>query len=243
MLSLIPQCIYIGVVFVACALIWLGWMTMKEKKVEPPRPEEHPTSPVLFLVASHHLRQSSRGPTLPDPEDKPPTYDQILKLDGLPPDYFSILSEKPPRYEDLSPTLGWGACALPVELYTTELPCVHSSHQSSPVGGRSPTPVDGTLRPSESSSSMAFLSELPSSWSAQSLLPPEFVDTQAFDGFARENPSFEPVVVGKDVEDDKDDLNSAEAPSMSLATPTSSSSSSEEERQNLNNVSEDVSHV
>ncbi|MPC86575.1 hypothetical protein E2C01_081409 [Portunus trituberculatus] len=40
---------------------------------------------------------SARSPTLPDPEDKPPTYDQILKLDGAPPDYFSILTEKPPR--------------------------------------------------------------------------------------------------------------------------------------------------
>lgn len=43
--------------------------------------------------------QSSRGPTLPDPEDKPPSYEQILKLDGLPPDYYSVLSEKPPRYD------------------------------------------------------------------------------------------------------------------------------------------------
>ncbi|XP_066988756.1 uncharacterized protein [Macrobrachium rosenbergii] len=223
MLSLIPQCIFIGVVFVSCSLIWLGWMTVKEKKVEPPRPEEHPASPVLFLVASHHLRQTSRGPTLPDPEDKPPSYDQILKLDGLPPDYYSILSEKPPRYEDLSPTLGWGACALPVELYTTELPCVHSS-QSSPVGS-SPSVVDVALRPAESStSSSAFMGELPSSWSAQSLLPPTY---GASGGFARENPSFEPVVVGKDDCSEKDELNpSGGPPSFAVATSSMSRSSS-----------------
>lgn len=247
MLSLIPQCIFIGVVFVSCSLIWLGWMTVKEKKVEPPRPEEHPASPVLFLVASHHLRQTSRGPTLPDPEDKPPSYDQILKLDGLPPDYYSILSEKPPRYEDLSPTLGWGACALPVELYTTELPCVHSS-QSSPVGS-SPSVVDVALRPAESStSSSAFMGELPSSWSAQSLLPPTY---GASGGFARENPSFEPVVVGKDDCSEKDELNPSGGPpsfavatsSMSRSSSSSSSSSFEDDRQEISKVTEGVSHV
>ncbi|XP_047494860.1 uncharacterized protein LOC125042991 [Penaeus chinensis] len=183
MLSLIPQCIYIGVVFVACALIWLGWMTMKEKKVEPPRPEgQHPASPVLFLVASHHLRQSSRGPTLPDPEDKPPSYEQILKLDGLPPDYYSVLSEKPPRYEDLSPTLGWGACALPVEFYAADLPCVHSSaHSSSPD-----SPVSLEV-PMHAESTSSFLQGLPSSWSTQSVLPSSYSSNQAF---GTENPAF-----------------------------------------------------
>ncbi|XP_068237200.1 uncharacterized protein [Palaemon carinicauda] len=251
MLSLIPQCIFIGVVFVSCSLIWLGWMTVKEKKVEPPRPEEHPASPVLFLVASHHLRQTSRGPTLPDPEDKPPSYDQILKLDGLPPDYYSILAEKPPRYEDLSPTLGWGACALPVELYTTELPCVHST-QSTPVG--SPPPVDVALRPAESSTSSAFMNELPTSWSAQSLLPPTYTasgfarENPSFEPFARENPSFEPVVVGRDDSSEKDELNPTdEPPSFIVATAmsrsSSSSSSFEDARQEISKVTEDVSHV
>lgn len=35
-------------------------------------------------------------------DDKPPSYEAIITLDGLPPDYFSILSEKPPRYEDVA---------------------------------------------------------------------------------------------------------------------------------------------
>lgn len=162
---------------------------MKEKKVEPPRPEsEHPASPVLFLVASHHLRQSSRGPTLPDPEDKPPTYEQILKLDGLPPDYYSVLSEKPPRYEDLSPSLGWGACALPVEFYTTELPIVHSSSHTSSVG--SPVPLEVSLHEESTS---AFLQESPSSWSDQSVLPPAYTAAEN-PHFANDNPSFQPVM-------------------------------------------------
>ncbi|XP_069944642.1 uncharacterized protein [Cherax quadricarinatus] len=185
MLSLIPQCIYIGIVFVTCALIWLGWMTMKEKKVEPPRPEgEHPGSPVLFLVASHHLRHTSRGPTLPDPNDKPPTYDQILKLDGLPPDYYSVLTEKPPRYEDLSPALGWGACALPTEFYTRELPCVHTPPAGSTV------PFEVALH-AESTSS--FLHESPSSWTVQSILPPAY-NSSPHSSFASDNPSFQLVV-------------------------------------------------
>ncbi|KAG7153887.1 hypothetical protein Hamer_G017708 [Homarus americanus] len=247
MLSLIPQCIYIGIVFVTFALIWLGWMTMKEKKIEPPRPEgEHPASPVLFLVASHHLRQdlfrklkikylivqpaspdfpracedsykikvscapllppihqdptvtkgqrpwlSSRGPTLPDPEDKPPTYDQILKLDGLPPDYYSVLSEKPPRYEDVSPAMGWGACALPTEFYTTELPCVHTTTVGSSV------PLEVALHPESASS---FLNESPSSWSAQSVLSTTYTAAQN-PSFASDNPSFQPTVEDGNVKD------------------------------------------
>ncbi|XP_068233137.1 ubiquitin-associated protein 2-like [Palaemon carinicauda] len=35
-------------------------------------------------------------------EDKPPSYEAILSSDGLPPDYFSVLNEKPPKYEDIA---------------------------------------------------------------------------------------------------------------------------------------------
>ncbi|KAK8407830.1 hypothetical protein O3P69_002396 [Scylla paramamosain] len=176
MLSLIPQCIYIGIVFVSCSLVWLGWMTVREKKVEPPRPEgQHPTSPVLFLVASHHLSNSSRSPTLPDPEDKPPTYDQILKLDGAPPDYFSILTEKPPRYEDLSPGLGWGACAMPAELYPADLACVHQAP---------------SLHPHSSS---AFLHEAPLSWAAAQTQAASYTATHN-PAFARDTPSLQSLV-------------------------------------------------
>lgn len=44
---------------------------------------------------------ATEGVTTGDPEDKPPSYDAILTSDGLPPDYYSILSEKPPKYEDI----------------------------------------------------------------------------------------------------------------------------------------------
>ncbi|XP_050726732.1 uncharacterized protein LOC127003768 isoform X2 [Eriocheir sinensis] len=200
MLSLIPQCIYIGIVFVSCSLIWLGWMTVREKKAEPPRPEgQHPASPVLFLVASHHLSQSSRGPTLPDPEDKPPTYDQILKLDGLPPDYFSILSEKPPRYEDLSPALGWGACALPAELYPGELACVHQ------------VPAIHTQSPS------AFLQESPLSWAASTTTSPVYTATHN-PAFARDNPSFQPLVEDHEAKEAQDkDADSSDGSSEPLS--------------------------
>ncbi|KAK3855086.1 hypothetical protein Pcinc_038490 [Petrolisthes cinctipes] len=93
----------------------------------------HTTSPVLFLVASNHLRQSPRGPTLADPNDKPPTYDQIVKLDGLPPDYYTVLTtEKPPRYEDVGGRggLGWGACASAMDLYSPDLACIHTTQPS-----------------------------------------------------------------------------------------------------------------
>ncbi|XP_069173236.1 uncharacterized protein [Procambarus clarkii] len=207
MLSLIPQCIYIGIAFVTCALIWLGWMTMKERNMEPPRPEsEHPASPVLFLVASHHLHQTSRGPTLPDPEDKPPTYDQIVKLDGLPPDYYSILTEKPPRYEELSPTLGWGACALPAKFYTTEHPCVHTST----VGSTGSIEV---VLHGESTSS--FLHESPS-WSSQSGLSPANNGVQS-PSFASDNPSFQLVL---------EDIDAKE--SLSLAMSQENDSTQEE---------------
>ncbi|KAK4324792.1 hypothetical protein Pmani_004599 [Petrolisthes manimaculis] len=139
MLSLIPQCIYIGIVFVSASLVWLGWMTIRDKQKQQQvdstgtdhQGHHHTTSPVLFLVASHHLRQSPRGPTLPDPNDKPPTYDQIVKLDGLPPDYYTVLTtEKPPRYEDVGGRgggLGWGACASPMDLYSPDLACIHTT--------------------------------------------------------------------------------------------------------------------
>ncbi|MPC09844.1 hypothetical protein E2C01_002462 [Portunus trituberculatus] len=32
-----------------------------------------------------------------DPEDKPPSYDAILTLDGPPPEYSSIILQKPPK--------------------------------------------------------------------------------------------------------------------------------------------------
>ena len=32
-----------------------------------------------------------------DPEDKPPSYDTILTLDGSPPEYASIVPQKPPK--------------------------------------------------------------------------------------------------------------------------------------------------
>ncbi|KAG0715111.1 hypothetical protein GWK47_012719 [Chionoecetes opilio] len=180
MLSLIPQCIYIGIVFVSCSLVWLGWMTVREKKIEPPRPVgQHPTSPVLFLVASHHLSNTARSPTLPDPEDKPPTYDQILKLDGLPPDYFSVLTEKPPRYEDLNPAMAWGACALPAELYPADLSCVHQ------------VPAVHTQSPS------ALLHESSLSWAAPQTT---YVYAATHNpSFAGDNPSYQSLV-----EDDKD---------------------------------------
>lgn len=185
MLSLIPQCIYIGIVFVSCSLVWLGWMTVREKKIEPPRPEgQHPTSPVLFLVASHHLSNTARTPTLPDPEDKPPTYDQILKLDGLPPDYFSVLTEKPPRYEDLSPGMTWGACALPAELYPADLPCVH---QVPALHSQSPS---------------AFLHESQFSWTTPQATP---VYTATHNpAFAEDDPSIQSLVEDRDDKDAQD---------------------------------------
>nr|XP_053628680.1 uncharacterized protein LOC128686060 [Cherax quadricarinatus]XP_053628681.1 uncharacterized protein LOC128686060 [Cherax quadricarinatus] len=50
------------------------------------------------------LRDSAavEGGSTGDPEDKPPSYDAILTSDGLPPDYYSILSEKPPKYEEIA---------------------------------------------------------------------------------------------------------------------------------------------
>ncbi|XP_045131118.1 uncharacterized protein LOC123516091 isoform X1 [Portunus trituberculatus] len=36
-----------------------------------------------------------------DPEDKPPSYDAILTLDGPPPEYSSIILQKPPKYEEI----------------------------------------------------------------------------------------------------------------------------------------------
>ncbi|XP_063859625.1 uncharacterized protein LOC135100559 isoform X2 [Scylla paramamosain] len=36
-----------------------------------------------------------------DPEDKPPSYDAILTLDGPPPEYSSIVLQKPPKYEEI----------------------------------------------------------------------------------------------------------------------------------------------
>lgn len=73
---------------------------MKERKIEPPRPHAH-QSPVLFLVTSHMLPNMNRtnaGSAL----DKPPSYDTIVSLDGLPPDYSSVQLEKPPRYEEVA---------------------------------------------------------------------------------------------------------------------------------------------
>lgn len=36
-----------------------------------------------------------------DPEDKPPSYDAILTLDGPPPEYSSVMLQKPPKYEEI----------------------------------------------------------------------------------------------------------------------------------------------
>ncbi|KAK7077737.1 hypothetical protein SK128_026785, partial [Halocaridina rubra] len=84
-----------------------------------------------------------------DSEDKPPSYDAILTLDGLPPDYFSVLSEKPPRYEDVAEgviTLGSMSLVAPVVSQTESTgdppnpgeetpPCVSGTKNlSSPAG-------------------------------------------------------------------------------------------------------------
>lgn len=143
---------------------------------------------------------------MPDPEDKPPTYDQIVKLDGLPPDYYSILTEKPPRYEELSPTLGWGACALPAKFYTTEHPCVHTST----VGSTGSIEV---VLHGESTSS--FLHESPS-WSSQSGLSPANNGVQS-PSFASDNPSFQLVL---------EDIDAKE--SLSLAMSQENDSTQEE---------------
>lgn len=36
-----------------------------------------------------------------NPDDKPPSYESVLTLDGLPPEYSSIAAQKPPRYEEI----------------------------------------------------------------------------------------------------------------------------------------------
>lgn len=52
--------------------------------------------------AAQNGRDSSEASTSQaDIEDKPPSYDAILDSDGLPPNYYSVVSEKPPRYEDI----------------------------------------------------------------------------------------------------------------------------------------------
>ncbi|RXG58886.1 hypothetical protein Avbf_12179 [Armadillidium vulgare] len=125
MISTIPQCIYIGLVFIMMSLGWLAWMRMKDKKAEPPSPNNQPhgaVSPVLFLVASQNFTQRPCIPTPVDPNDKPPSYDQIVKLDGLPPDYFSVLAAKPPRYEDIENVEKVLPVAIPIE----DIPTVHS---------------------------------------------------------------------------------------------------------------------
>ncbi|KAF2368964.1 hypothetical protein FHG87_000255 [Trinorchestia longiramus] len=101
MISNITQCIYIGMLFIVIALIWLAWMTVKERKIDPPRPEDQP-SPVLFLVTSHML-PAMNHPAVGSSSDKPPSYDAVLSLEDLPPDYSTVLPEKPPRYEDAFP--------------------------------------------------------------------------------------------------------------------------------------------
>lgn len=57
-------------------------------------------------------------------EDKPPSYEAILSSDGLPPDYFSVLNEKPPKYEDIASGLfntGSFMPAVPLDVDTTTL--------------------------------------------------------------------------------------------------------------------------
>ncbi|XP_076035705.1 uncharacterized protein LOC143021824 [Oratosquilla oratoria] len=182
MISGLEQCIYIGLVFVVSSLGWLAWVTVREKKAEPPRPDQ-PTPPVLLLVSSQHLmqiREQQRG-NISDPDDKPPSYDQILKLDGLPPDYFSLIAEKPPRYEDLRldyvDCVCGAAAAAPLapDDTTIELPLVHglnaiasdSSLASVAVGGAPPTPTPRHFesispRPDQGHTAVVFSLTLPS---------------------------------------------------------------------------------
>lgn len=47
-----------------------------------------------------------------DPEDKPPSYDAILTLDGPPPEYASIMLQKPPKYEEIVKTY---AASVPID--------------------------------------------------------------------------------------------------------------------------------
>ncbi|XP_018020217.1 uncharacterized protein LOC108676617 [Hyalella azteca] len=98
MLSNITQCIYIGMLFIVVALVWLAWMTIKERKIVPASAVDQ-QSPVLFLVTSHMLPNLNH-PAVSSSSDKPPSYDTVLGLDDQPPDYSSVIPEKPPRYED-----------------------------------------------------------------------------------------------------------------------------------------------
>lgn len=107
------------------------------------------------------------------------------------------------RYEDLSPSLGWGACALPLEFYTTELPRVHSSTHTSSIG--SPVPLEVSMHEESTS---AFLQESAASWSAQSVLPPAYTAAEN-PSFANDNPSFQPVMEDSNA---KVDLSSLELP-------------------------------
>ncbi|XP_076028565.1 uncharacterized protein LOC143017698 [Oratosquilla oratoria] len=69
--------------------------------------------------------------TISDIEDKPPSYDTILRLDGAPPDYYSLQCEKPPRYEDLGSFFSMPH--VESSATTDDLPQVHHFEATNPV--------------------------------------------------------------------------------------------------------------
>lgn len=93
----------------------------------------------------------------------------------------------PDRYEDLSPALGWGACALPAELYPGDLACVHQVPASA----------------IHAQSSSAFLQESPLSWAAPQTTPPVYTATHN-PAFAGDDPSFQALVENEDAKETQD---------------------------------------
>ncbi|XP_071529783.1 uncharacterized protein [Panulirus ornatus] len=71
---------------------------------------------------------TENGISAVDPEDKPPSYEAILTSDGLPPDYYTVLGEKPPRYEDIASGI-----------FLNSLPSVPASCHTDPVTSNSVT--------------------------------------------------------------------------------------------------------
>lgn len=84
--------------------------------------------------------------------------------------------------------MGWGACALPVEFYTSELPCVHPSTHTSQV--TSSVPLEVNIHEESTSSVHSGLS-LP--WSTQNVTTPLYSTTPTA-SYVSDNQSFHPAV-------------------------------------------------
>ncbi|XP_037789833.1 uncharacterized protein LOC119585246 [Penaeus monodon] len=97
----IPQLIYSDVISVANLLTFILGAVLITTMVAGNSFLNYKYRRITRAAQESGRDSSEAGTSQADTEDKPPSYDAILDSDGLPPNYYSVVSEKPPRYEDI----------------------------------------------------------------------------------------------------------------------------------------------